>query len=249
MEPHRVALRRAISLGMDVETEIRRVRRGQAIVAQSLVLPNTTGYDPAFKSENGEYNPSKAQALLDLYGYKDRDGDGFREHPDGKPLTIEIATQPDALSRQFDELWNRNLRAIGIRPKFLTGKWPEQLKQARAGKLQLWYLGSTAAYPDGIGMLQRLYGPQAGEQNYSRFRYAPFDRLYEKAQVLPDGPERDALFHEAKRIQVAFMPMKVHVHRIVNDMAHPWVIGYRRQLFWVDLFQNLDIDLARLAQG
>ena len=37
-----MALRRAISLGMDVETEIRRVRRGQAIVAQSLVLPNTT---------------------------------------------------------------------------------------------------------------------------------------------------------------------------------------------------------------
>jgi hypothetical protein len=39
------------------------------------------------------------------------------------------------------------------------------------------------------------------------------------------------------------------VRRIVNDMAHPWVIGYRRQLFWVDLFQNLDIDLERLAQG
>jgi len=249
MEPHRVALRRAISLGMDVQSEIRRVRRGQAIVAQSLVLPHTTGYDPAFKSENGEYNPAKAQALLDLYGYKDRDGDGYREHPDGTPLTVEIATQPDALSRQFDELSNRNLRAIGIRPKFVTGKWPEQLKLARAGKLQLWYLGSTASYPDGIGMLQRLYGPQAGEQNYSRFRYEPFDRLYEKAQLLPDGPERDALFHEAKRIQVAFMPMKVHVHRIVNDMAHPWVIGYRRQLFWVDLFQNLDIDLERLARG
>ncbi len=39
------------------------------------------------------------------------------------------------------------------------------------------------------------------------------------------------------------------VHRIVNDMAHPWVIGYRRQLFWVDLFQNLDIDLERLARA
>lgn len=249
MEPHRVALRRAISLGMDVQTEIRRVRRGQAVVAQSLVLPHTTGYDPAFKSENGEYNPAKAQALLDLYGYDRRDAEGFRRHPDGSPLTVEIATQPDALSRQFDELWNRNLRALGIRPKFITGKWPEQLKLARAGKLQLWYLGSTASYPDGIGMLQRLYGPQAGQQNYSRFKHEPFDRLYERAMLLPDGPERDALFHEAKRIQVAFMPMKVHVHRIVNDMAHPWVIGYRRQLFWVDLFQNLDIDLERLARG
>ncbi|MBH9577313.1 ABC transporter substrate-binding protein [Inhella proteolytica] len=245
-EPHRVALRRAISLCLDVEAEIRRVRRGQAVVAQSLVLPHTTGYDPAYKSENGDYDPAKAKALLDLYGYKDRDGDGYREHPDGSPLTIEIASQPDSLSRQFDELWNRNLRAIGLRPKFFHGKWPEQLKQARAGKLQLWMLGNTASYPDGIGMLQRLYGPQAGQQNYSRFKLAAFDRLYEKAQLLPDGPERDALFHEAKRIQAAYMPMKVHVHRLINDMAQPWVIGYRRQLFWVDLFQNLDIDLAKL---
>ncbi|MFO1252638.1 MAG: ABC transporter substrate-binding protein [Inhella sp.] len=245
-EPHRVALRRAISLCLDVEAEIRRVRRGQAVVAQSLVLPHTTGYDPAYKSENGDYDPAKAKALLDLYGYKDRDGDGYREHPDGTPLTIEIASQPDSLSRQFDELWNRNLRAIGLRPKFFHGKWPEQLKQARAGKLQLWMLGSTASYPDGIGMLQRLYGPQAGQQNYSRFKLPAFDRLYEKAQLLPDGPERDALFHEAKRIQAAYMPMKVHVHRLINDMAQPWVIGYRRQLFWVDLFQNLDIDLAKL---
>ena len=52
--------------------------------------------------------------------------------------------------------------------------------------------------------------------------------LASKATLPPDGPERDALFNAAKRIQVAFMPMRVHVHRIVSDMAHPWVIGYRR---------------------
>ena len=247
-EPQRVALRRAIGLGMDIEAEIQRVRRGQAVVAQSLVLPHTSGYDPEFRSENGEYNPAKAKALLDLYGYKDRDGDGFREHPDGRPLTIDVASQPDALSRQFDELWNKNLRAIGLRPRFFHGKWPEQLKQARAGKLMLWFLGSTASYPDGIGMLQRLYGPQSGQQNYSRFKLPAFDRLYEQAQTLPDGPERAALFREAQRIQVAYMPMKVHVHRIINDMAWPWVIGYRRPLFWQDFYQYLDIDSARLPR-
>jgi ABC-type transport system substrate-binding protein len=247
-EPHRVALRRAIALAIDVPSEIRRVRRGQAVVAHSLVLPHTSGYDPDFRSENGEFNPARARALLDTFGFRDRDGDGFREHPDGRPLTIEVATQPDSLSRQYDELWNKNLRAVGLRPRFLSGKWPEQLKQARAGKLALWMLGSTAAYPDGIGMLQRLYGPQSGNQNLSRFKLPAFDRLYERIQVLPDGPERNALFHEAKRLQVAYMPMKVHVHRLIPDMAHPWVIGYRRQLFWQDLFQYLDIDLLEKAR-
>jgi ABC-type transport system substrate-binding protein len=61
-------------------------------------VPHTTGYDPAFKSEMSEYSPAKrAKALLDLYGYVDRDGDGWREQPDGKPLVLECTTQPDQL--------------------------------------------------------------------------------------------------------------------------------------------------------
>jgi ABC-type transport system substrate-binding protein len=245
----KVALRRALALAMDLPREIQGVRRGQAIVAQSLVMPHTSGYDPAYKSENGDYDPRRAMALLDLYGYVDKDSDGWRDMPDGSPLVIEVASQPDALSRQYDELWKRNLDAVQIRSSFFHGKWPEQLKQARAGKLMLWYLGNTAASPDGIGALQRLYGPQSGNQNLGRFRNAEFDAIYERLQVLPDGPEREALFLQAKRIQAAWMPMKVHVHRVVNDMAQPWLIGYRRPLFRNEFWHFVDIDASKLPAG
>jgi hypothetical protein len=30
-----------------------------------------------------------AKALLDLYGFLDKNGDGWRDMPDGRPLTIE----------------------------------------------------------------------------------------------------------------------------------------------------------------
>ena len=243
--PERVALRRALSLALDIEREIRMVRRGQAIVAQSLLLPHTSGYDAGFKSENGDHDPARANALLDLYGFVDRDGDGWRDMPDGQPLVIEVATQPDALSRQYDELWKSNLDRVHIRSKFFPGKWPEQLKQARAGKLQLWMLGTTATSPDGADALQRLYGPQAGNQNMSRFKLPEFDALYERLQVLPDGPEREALFLQAKRLQAAWMPMKTHVHRIVNDMAQPWVIGYRRPLFRNEFWHLIDVEPGR----
>jgi ABC-type transport system substrate-binding protein len=73
-EPERVALRRAISLATNVEQEIRIERKGQAIPAQSGLMPNTTGYDPAFKGDG--YHPARARALLDRYGYVDQDGDG-----------------------------------------------------------------------------------------------------------------------------------------------------------------------------
>jgi ABC-type transport system substrate-binding protein len=243
--PERIALRRAIALGMDVQREIRVIRRGQAVPAQSLIVPHTTGYDARFKSENGDFDPARAKALLDLHGYVDRNGDGWRDQPDGQPLTLEVATQPDQLSRQFDELWKKNMERIGIRVKFFPGKWPEQLKAARAGKLMLWTLGSSAAGLDGQGALARLYGPQAGSQNLARFKNAEFDRIYERMQVMADGPEREALFDQAKRISVAYMPYKTTVHRFTNDLVQPWVQGYRRPLFWNDWWHMVDIDAAR----
>ncbi len=74
--PEKVALRRAIVLGQDVATEIRIPRKNQAIPAHSPIGPGAAGYDPDFRSTATEYNPAKAKALLDMYGYTDCDGDG-----------------------------------------------------------------------------------------------------------------------------------------------------------------------------
>lgn len=243
--PEKVALRRAISLGLDVEREIRQVRRGQAMVAQSHVVPHTSGYDPQYRSEMSTYDPARAAALLDAYGYVDRNGDGYREMPDGSPLVLEVATQPDAQSRQYDELWQRSFDALNIRVKFFAGKWPEQMKAARAGKLMLWMMGNSAGSPDGLEALQYLYGPQSGNQNISRFRNKDFDALYERMLVMPDGPEREALFLQAKRIQAAYLPIKTHVHRIRSDITQPWLLGYRRPIFRNEFWHFVDIDLSK----
>jgi len=241
LEPHKVALRRAISLATDVEREIRLVRYGMAIPAQSPVLPHLSGYDPRYKSEMSEYNPARAKALLDLHGYVDRDGDGWRELPDGKPLKLEIATQPDQQSRRMNELWKKNMDAIGIRIEFKPGKWPENLKAGRAAKLQMWALASSASGGDGQGMITRYYGPQSGNQNISRFRFKPLDEIHDRLTVLPDGPERLKLFDAAKKIAIAYMPYKLHVHRVVADMMHAGVVGYRRPLFWNEWWHMVDV--------
>ena len=54
--PEKVALRRAIALAVNVDEEIRVVRRGQAIPAQSIMAPGLWGYDPAFRSEMGTFD-------------------------------------------------------------------------------------------------------------------------------------------------------------------------------------------------
>jgi ABC-type transport system substrate-binding protein len=243
--PEKVALRRAISLGWDVEREIRVIRRGQAIPAQSMVVPHTVGYDPAFKSEASTYDPARANALLDLYGYRDVDGDGFRERPDGQPLVLEYTSQSEQIYREFQGLFIKNMRAIGIRVKVTIGQWPEQAKQARAGKLMMWGLGSSATSPDGQGTFQRLHGPQSGGANFARFRLPAFDALYDRLSTLPNGPERDALFVEAKKLAIAYVPYKATVHRISTDLWHPWVIGYRRPVFHNEWWHMVDLDPAR----
>jgi ABC-type transport system substrate-binding protein len=246
--PEKVALRRALNLAYDVPREIRIVRRNQAIPAQSPVLPHTVGYDGRFKSENGDHDPARAKALLDMYGYIDRDGDGWRDQPDGSPLVLQMATQADGLARQFDELRKKDMDAIGVRIEFTPAKWPENLKAARAGKLMMWMVGTTAASIDGQPALARYHSKQIGGQNMARFKLPAFDAIYERMELMPHGPERAAMFEQAKKLAVAYAPYKTLVHRIVTDMTQARLVGYRRPLFWTDWWQMVDIDDTRRPQ-
>ncbi len=247
-EPHKVALRRAISLAVDVDREIRLTRRGQAIPAQGVIAPQTWPYDPGYKSEMSEFSLARAKALLDLHGYVDKDGDGWREQPDGSPLVLDYATSPDQEMRQLAEQWKRNMDALGVRIQFNVAKWPEHLKASRAGKLMMWGVGWSAGNPDADTFLSLGYGPNKGQANHARFDLPAYNALYEKQRALPDGPERKAVMYDANRMLTAWMPYKVHVHRYFTDLAQPWVVGYHRNLFVREFYKYVDIDSDELRR-
>ena len=240
--PERVALRRAIGLGMDSANEIAYAYMGQGLVAQSMLLPSTSAADPKYKSEWGDYDPARANALLDLYGYVDKDGDGWRDKPDGSPLVLPFATTSNQRDRKILEILTKNMKALGLRLNATVAQWPEHLKAARAGKLPMWSLGLSASAPDSISALARMDSRQIGGQNMARFKMPAFDALYDRAQALPDGPERAALFEEAQRIALAYMPYKMKLYRLSTDMTYPQVIGFRRTVFWQDWWHFVDID-------
>lgn len=247
--PDKVALRRAIGLAYDIDQEIRLYWRGQAIPAQSPLMPNTMGYDRNFKSATAVHDLPQARALLDLYGYVDKDGDGWREQPDGAPLILQWATTPDQRARQRDELRRKDMNALGIRINFIPAKWPENLKNARAGKLMVWNLGYTAASPDGRPSFDSGATVHKGGQNLARFDNKRFDDIYQRIRVMPDGPERDQLFFEGKRLLTAYAPHRYQVHRILTDLAWPWLTGFRRPPYWLPWWQYVDIDAAEQAKA
>jgi len=246
--PDKVALRRAISLAVDVDKEIRLVRKSQAVPSQGPVAPGTWGYNPAMKTEMSDYDPARAKALLDMFGYVDQDGDGWRDLPGGKPLVLEYATQPDQQSRQLIELWKKDMDAINVRMVFRTANWPDNLKAANAGKLMMWGVGWAAGVPDGDTFVALGDGASKGQSNKSRFDLPAYNTLFARQKRLPDGPERQAVMDAAQLLLVAYAPYKLHVHRIYTDFAHPWVIGYHRNNFVRDFWKSIDIDVELQQQ-
>jgi ABC-type transport system substrate-binding protein len=245
--PEQVALRRAIALAYDAPREIALVRKGQMMPAQSVLPPLVSGYDPALKTEMGDHDPLRAKALLDLYGFVDRDGDGWRERPDGQPLVLEMSTEPSQLSRALQEVWRKSLDVIGIRVVFRTATWQENIKASRAGQLMMWTTGWSGALPDGGYFLDVLYGPNKGQANHARFDLPAFNALYERQRALPDGPERDALIQQALRLSVAYMPIKASGHVIGLWLSHPHVVGYQPHPFIRDYWRYLDLDPREAA--
>ena len=245
--PEHIALRRAIGLAYDLGEEISLVRNGTAIEARTALPPGVLGYDPQFTT-GPAYDPARAKALLDMFGYVDRDGDGWRDRPDGGPLVFHYATDPSQLSRLFTELWKKDLDAIGVRMEVEVAKWPDLRKKSKLGQLQNWFLGWNADFPDGENFYQLLYGPNCGSSNDGCFQLPAFDRLYEQAAAQPPGPERVRIYREMARLVAVYAPWKTFVHRLRNQFTQPWVLGWRKHQFLHDAYRYVDIDLAVRAK-
>jgi oligopeptide transport system substrate-binding protein len=246
--PEKIALRRAISMGFNTEEFIRVLNHGRAVPAQGPIPPDIAGYDPTRRTQAQVYDPAAARALLDRFGYKDRDGDGYRELPDGKPLVIEYWSRPTSGERQGDELWKKNMDAIGIHLVFKKDQQPELRKMARAGKLQMRRDGWNADYPDAENFMQLLYGPNVGQANDSRFKLPEYDRLYEQARMLPDSPERTRIFDRMTDLVIAYAPWKLTHHLLEDHVIQPWVVGYKPHPIRSDIWKYLDIDANRRAR-
>ena len=229
-EPAKVALRRAIAMAYDRAADIRQLANGQALAADQPVPPGLFGHDASI-GRSVPFDPQGARTLLDRFGYKDRNGDGYREMPDGKPLTIVKGSTTDADARASDELWKRNMDAIGVRMTFLKNKWPELNKMTEAGHMMMWGLGWISGIPDGDPFYSYLVSGNIGTSNDARLRLAEYDRLYARAHALPDGEERNALFGKLNELIAGYAPWIVNHYPFRNELTQPWLRGFKLNAF------------------
>ena len=115
-------LRQALAYGLDINQMVKAFYDGLREKATSSVPPVFGKYYP--KDLVGfPYDPEKAKKLLDEAGYKDVNGDGYREDKNGKPFEIKIAAMSGGdIAEPLVQFYIQQWKEIGIKGVLATGR-------------------------------------------------------------------------------------------------------------------------------
>jgi len=245
MSNERIALRRAIALGVDVDTLVKVVYAGQALPANQMVPPGVGGYDPSLPMK-ALYDPAAARSLLDRFGYR-RGADGYRTAPDGKPLTITLSLRTGNASREQQTLFKRSMDAIGLRADFRIAPFQDIIKELEQGQYQS-YVGGFGGSPWGSAELLQLFTKQSPRLNVTHFTLAEYDAAMERFLATDSEAERIRAARTMNDIVKSYMPQMPLIFRLENDFVQPWVQGYAPPRF-SSYWKYLDVDLARRGKA
>jgi ABC-type transport system substrate-binding protein len=242
MSNERIALRRAIALALDAETLMKVVYAGQALPANQLVPPGVSGHDSTLPVRP-LYDPAAARALLERFGYKTLDAEGYRKNPAGDTLTITLTLRSGAISREIQTLVKKSMDAVGLRMDFRVTPFQDAIKELEKGQYEM-YFGGWGGSPSGYAELLQLYSKQPQRVNVSQFKFADYDRAAEEFLRSATESQRVALARKMSELARTYMPEMPVIFRLENDFVQPWLLGFRPPVF-ATYWKYLDIDLAR----
>ncbi|WP_445506240.1 peptide-binding protein [Niallia sp. 03190] len=197
-------VRQAIAYAIDRNYLIKGLLNGKGVVQNSPMATQFSAYDDK-TPEQYAFNKEKAKALLDEAGYKDKNGDGFREDPDGKewvlnlnyPIGNQIREKSAPIIQEF-------LQDVGIKidlrqPKQAAAYFDDLEYNAQDWDLYLigWSLDSTDPDPSGLWSSTAAY-------NYSRWNDPEADQLLKDAFTPPDAFKQDYRNEVYSKWQVKF---------------------------------------------
>lgn len=143
-----IRFRQAMSLAMNREAinEVAFLGLGQP--AQYVAFSPTPAFvDGKWTRYYTEHDPARAMALLDEIGLADRDGDGFRELPNGEQLALGLQFSTQTVPVQVVELVAQDWASVGIRSA-IREVTPDEYRSAQSANLLdvgIWELGQPLA--------------------------------------------------------------------------------------------------------
>ena len=207
-------MRQAINYGFDRRKMMLYLRNSIGIAAESGFVPCGL---PSFDSVNVkgyQYNVAKAKQLLIEAGFAE-----------GKNLpTIKLLTIPI-----YGDLGNyiaNELRQIGINIQVEVIQKSLLLEQTSKSQA-LFFRGSWIAdYPDAENYLSVFYSKNPAPPNYTRYKNAAYDLLYEKALAEKNDALRYKLYQQMDRLIIDDAPVVPLWYDMAIHLVHTNIKGF-----------------------
>ena len=207
-------LRQAVNYGFDRVKMIKYLRNGIGEPANSGFIPKGL---PGYGASGFEYNPSKARALITKY---------IEESGNNIP-SITIGTNSQYLD--ICEYIQRELGKLGLEIN-IDVMPPSTLRQLKStGKLDAFRASWIADYPDAENYLSLYYSKNftPNGPNYTHFKNATFDSLYESSFKLTDIDKRKLLYKKMDSIILEQAPFVTLYYDQVIKFVHRNVTGLK----------------------
>src|SRR5919106_3989308 len=184
-----VRFRRALSLGIDRDEINQILYYGLGMGGNNTVLPKSPLYKPEYRDTWADYDPERANALLDEIGLTERADDGLRLLPDGRPMEVIVETAGEE-TEQSDilELVGESWLKLGIKIHTKPSQREMFRNRAFAGDalMSIWY-GLENGIPT-AEMSPNEFAPTSQQQ----LQWPKWGQYYEtkgSAGEPPDEPE------------------------------------------------------------
>ena len=134
--------RQALSLAIDREEINELIYHGQGKPSQFTVIPSSKYYKPEFTTAYVEYDPDRANALLDEMGLDKRDSEGFRLRPDGERLLFTLEYMDSETPNQpnvelVTQYWNEV--GVDMRSKLVSSELQAERATANLMDATVWH--------------------------------------------------------------------------------------------------------------
>ena len=207
-------IRQAINYGFDRRKMMLYLRNSIGIAAESGFIPCGLPSFDSVSVRGYSYNVAKAKQLLAEAGY-----------PDGNNLPpIKLLTIP--VYGDLGTYIANELRQVGINIQVEIVQKSLLLEQT-AKSQALFFRGSWIAdYPDAENYLSVFYSKNPAPPNYTRYKNASFDELYEKALAEKNDSMRYKLYRQMDQLVINDAPIVPLWYDMAIHLVHTNIINF-----------------------
>ena len=216
-----VDLRRAIDYSVNKERIIDSLYLSQGTIATFFINPKLSS--GLFTREESYLSVDTAVSILEKGGYRDIDGDGYRENKDGGPLVLHILANPLNHRMQTEaQMIADDLKKVGLKARLQTvgAETPEEGKEEegktkqtkdlasslKSGSYQMAVLGMDFS---AVADLHAVLG-SSGSMNISRYGNEKMNELLKELREEQDPENQKELIDKIYKIfrkDVPYVPI------------------------------------------